>query len=131
MFVLEEETTVNYPTTVKVTLTFVDDDQIAINLSQGNNILIEITLNDKSGHQYICKYDSENVSNCQHMKLVPDVADNNQLFLMLEGEYNLHGMIYASGKVRVVDPDYTGGYDESYYQCSYTNLKTKDNDCQC
>lgn len=131
MFVLEEETTVNYPTTVKVTLTFVDDGGDPISLVSGSNIQIEITLNDNSGHIYECKYDSEDVANCKHMKLVPDVVDNNQLFLMLEGDYNLHGKILASGKVRIIDPDYTDGHDESYYKCNYTNLKTVENGCQC
>lgn len=131
MFVLDEETTVYYPTSVKITLSFVDDEQNPLDLSVGQNIIIEITLNDKLGHQYVCRYDSENESNCQHMKLVDGVIDNNQLYLMLEGEYNLHGKIFATGKVILPDQDYTAGQDVSYYQCIYTKLNTVEYGCEC
>lgn len=131
MFVLDEETTVNYPTTVKVTLAFVDDGGYAISLISGSNIQIEITLNDNSGHIYECKYDTEDTANCEHMKLVPNIVDNNQLFLMLEGDYNLHGKIYATGKITLPDDDYMSNQDVSYYKCNYTNLKTVENGCEC
>ena len=135
MFVLDEETTVIYPTTVKITLTFVADDDTPIPLTSGSNVIIEITLNDNSGHQYVCRYDSENPQNCQHTTKV-DVdpvynPDDNMLNLLLEGEYNLHGKIYATGKVILPDEDYTAGQDVSYYQCVYTKLNTVEYGCEC
>lgn len=133
MFVLDEETTVVYPTSVKITLAFVDDDNVAIPLTPTHNIVIEITLNDNSGHQYMCRYNSEDPTDCIHTKLVDHQysPDDNMLNLLLEGEYNLHGKIYATGKVKLYDPDYADEHDVSYYQCVYTKLNTVEYGCEC
>lgn len=133
MFVLDEETTVIYPTTVKITLAFMTTEggiEVPLDLA-GTGIIIEITLNDDSGHQYVCRYDSDNPQNCLHTSTVDLTEYENLLNLLLEGEYNLHGKIYATGKITLPDDDYTAGQDVSYYQCVYTKLNTVEYGCEC
>lgn len=124
MFVLDTETRVIYPTTIKVTLSFVNEDTTPLDLNYAD---VTVVLKDISGHEYQCIWKHDGV-NGQHTKLVDGTT--NQLMLLIEGDYNLHGKVYSTGSISLTDPDFSGD-DVIYYPCDYTKLIIDNNGCEC
>lgn len=124
MFVLDTETRVIYPTTIKVTLSFVNEDTTPLDLNYAD---VTVVLKDRSNNEYQCTWKRDGVGG-QHTKLVDGTT--NQLMLLIEGDYNLHGKVYSTGSISITDNDFSGN-DVIYYPCDYTKLIIDDNGCEC
>lgn len=133
MIRLDTQLEVIYPSTVKVTVTFTNDDDPQPDLRE---MKVGIEFTDENGNTYLCEHNpfTEIPTNIHTTVLTPDIGEPyNRLEVRLEGEYNLHGRVSCKGNVSIRDANVEDGFDTQYYPCCYTNIKVLNNECgfQC
>lgn len=130
MIRLDTQLEVVYPSTVKVTVTFTNDDDPQPDL---DNMKVHLEFTDEHGNTYICEHNPFTEIQTNIHTSVVGGDPNNKLEVRLEGEYNLHGKVSCKGSVAIEDNSFEGGFDIQYYPCCYTNIKVVNDECgfQC